>query len=157
MGADHSPEDHALLKEIRRRRSELRDSMGALELALAAPAPAGRTEHWVGRVRAALLELAGDFRQHVAVTEGANGLYQDLLRAAPRLSGPVAHLTEDHAVIHDRLEGVLALVETPSATQDVAQVRDLGTALLGRIVRHRQQGADLVYEAYEVDIGGGDD
>ncbi len=156
MGQDHSPEDHALLKEIRRRRSELRDSMGALELALAAPAPAGRTEHWVGRVRAALLELSGDFRQHVAATEGPNGLYQDLLRSAPRLSGPVDRLTEDHAVIHDRLEGVLALVEPPAAPGDVAQVRDLGTALLGRIVRHRQQGADLVYEAYEVDIGGDD-
>jgi hypothetical protein len=157
MGEEHSPEDHALLKEIRRRRSELRDSMGALELALAAPAPAGRTEHWVGRVRAALHELSGDFRQHVAVTEGKNGLYQDLLRTAPRLSGPVARLTEDHAVINERLEVVLTLVESPAASEDVAQVRDLGTALLGRIVRHRQQGADLVYEAYEVDVGGGED
>ena len=39
-------------------------------------------------------------------------------------------------------------------TEDVEQVRALGTSLLGRIVRHRQRGADLVYEAYEVDVGG---
>jgi hypothetical protein len=27
-------------------------------------------------------------------------------------------------------------------------------ALLGLLVRHRQRGSDLVYEAYELDIGG---
>jgi hypothetical protein len=154
MGQDETAEDHALLKEIRRRRSELRDSMGALELALSGPAPAGHTAHWVERVHAALLELSGDLRQHVAVTEGPDGLYQDLLRTAPRLTGPVASLTADHTVINDSLEQVLALVDSPAASADVAQVRELGTALLGRIVRHRQRGADLVYEAYEVDVGG---
>ncbi len=38
--------------------------------------------------------------------------------------------------------------------EDVAALRDLGTSLLGRLVRHRQRGSDLVYEAYEFDIGG---
>jgi len=28
--------------------------------------------------------------------------------------------------------------------------------LLGRLVRHRQRGSDLLYEAWAVDIGGGD-
>jgi len=156
MGQDDSTDDHALLKEIRRRRSELRDSMSALELALAAPAPAGATAHWVERVHAALLELSGDLRQHVAVTEGPRGLYQDLLRTAPRLTGPVESLTEDHGVIKENLESVLALVQPAAATEDVDQVRALGTSLLGRIVRHRQRGADLVYEAYQVDVGGGE-
>ena len=26
--------------------------------------------------------------------------------------------------------------------------------LLGQLTRHRQRGADLIYEAYQVDIGG---
>ena len=153
MGQRRDRRDHVLLKEIRRRRSELRDSMSALELALSGPAPAGRTAHWVERVHAALLELSGDLRQHVAVTEGPDGLYQDLLRTAPRLSGPVGTLTEDHGVIDARWRAVLALRGLAAAV-DVEQVRELGTALLGRIVRHRQRGADLVYEAYEVDVGG---
>ena len=37
---------------------------------------------------------------------------------------------------------------------DVTRIRELGTRLLGALVRHRQRGADLVYEAYQVDIGG---
>ena len=36
----------------------------------------------------------------------------------------------------------------------VAARREAATELVGRIVRHRQRGADLIYEAYEVDIGG---
>jgi hypothetical protein len=29
------------------------------------------------------------------------------------------------------------------------------TALLVALAKHRQRGADLIYEAYDVDIGGG--
>jgi hypothetical protein len=36
----------------------------------------------------------------------------------------------------------------------VDDVREAATALLGRLVRHRQRGSDLVFEAYEFDIGG---
>jgi hypothetical protein len=35
----------------------------------------------------------------------------------------------------------------------VDRIRDLGTALLGRFVRHRQRGSDLIYEA-DAEIGG---
>ena len=34
------------------------------------------------------------------------------------------------------------------------QVRALGTSLLGLLAGHRQRGSDLVYEAYEFDVGG---
>jgi hypothetical protein len=154
MARDEVAEDRALLEEVRRRRSELRDAMAALETALAAAAPSRDTAHWVERVHTALVELAGDLRQHVALTEGPDGLYQDLLRTAPRLSGPVASLTEDHARIGTALDEALLHTDGRATSVDVEQVRALGTALLGRIVRHRQRGADLVYEAYEVDVGG---
>jgi hypothetical protein len=37
---------------------------------------------------------------------------------------------------------------------DADAVRDLGTALLASLSRHRQHGSDLIYEAYAVGIGG---
>jgi hypothetical protein len=56
----------------------------------------------------------------------------------------------------DRAE--LALKELPAeAEQDafVDGLRSQLTEMLYALARHRQRGADLVYEAYDVDLGGG--
>ena len=148
-----SSSDQAFLDELRRRRAELRDSMSALEDALAAPSSADHAR-WAQRVHVALVELSGDFRAHIDITEGPNGLYRDLLETSPRLSGAVARLTGEHTLIRGQVDNVLARVTVPAVIEDVDRVRDLGTALLGRLVRHRQRGSDLVFDAYDFDIGG---
>src|SRR5665811_1020418 len=79
------------LDELRRRRAELLESINALEQALAAPVPSGPIQ-WVQNVSAALLELSGDFRDHVEITEGPTGLYERVNRSAPRLSHQVERL-----------------------------------------------------------------
>ncbi|KRE95457.1 hypothetical protein ASG76_07355 [Nocardioides sp. Soil774] len=142
-----------LLEELRRHRAELRESMGALEDALAAPAAADRSR-WAQRVQAALSEVSGDFRAHIDITEGPRGLYGDVLRTSPRLSGAVDGLTREHALIGDQTDQLLTRLAAPDLNSDVDAVRREGTALLGRLVRHRQRGSDLVFEAYEFDIGG---
>ena len=152
MSERQSPEQ-PFPEALRQHRSELRESMSALEHALAAPAMAGQTR-WVQRVHVALVELFGDFRAHVDITEGPDGMYRELLETSPRLSDAVAGLTRDHALITGRIDDLLSRVATPDVVEDVDGVRDLGTALLGALVRHRQRGSDLVFEAYEVDIGG---
>lgn len=152
MGESPSTRDLAALEGIRRQRAELRESMSALELALAGPAPSDQVR-WAERVHVALVELSADFREHVAVTEGPDGLYADILAAAPRLSEAVARLTREHAQIARLIDDVLTRVAAPGAGR-VDTVRRLGTALLGLLVSHRQRGSDLVYEAYEFDVGG---
>jgi len=141
------------LDALRRVRAELRESMATLEQALAAPAP-GRVGEWAERVNAALVEFSVEFREHVAVTEGAEGLHGDVLETAPRLSKAVERLIGEHAVIVDLAGDLLARVSHPLSDSDVVAIRDLGTDLLGLLARHRQRGADLIYEAYEVDLGG---
>lgn len=150
MIAVHEP-DQALVEELRRKRAELRESLGALELALAGAARAGHRP-WVERVHVALVELSADFREHLEMTEGADGLHHQLLRAAPRLSSGVGQLTEEHVVIQRLLDDLLGLADAHAP--DVEEVRDRATQLLGLVVRHRQRGSDLVYEAFEIDIGG---
>ena len=152
MATNSSASDQAFLEALRRHRAELRESMSTLEDALAAPATADQAR-WAQRVHVSLVELSGDFREHIDITEGPNGLYRDLLETSPRLSDAVAGLTREHVLIRGQVDGLLARV-TPDAIEDVDRVRDLGTALLGRLVRHRQRGSDLVFEAYEFDIGG---
>ena len=141
------------LDGLRLVRAELAESMAALELALAAPAP-GRQTAWAEQVNVALAELSADFGRHVAVTEGSDGLHEALVEAAPRLSSPVRRLTGEHAVITESIGDLLARASPPAAADEVDAIRELGTALLVRLARHRQHGADLIYEAYQVDLGG---
>jgi hypothetical protein len=145
--------DQQLLEQLRRRRGELRESMSALELALAGPA-AGDPSRWSDRVQVALIELSADLRQHVAITEGADGLYRDLIETAPRLAGDVDRLAGEHTVLRKAVDGLLEELRSPESEHEVATIRDLGTELIATLARHRQRGADLVYEAYEFDIGG---
>jgi len=148
---------------VRRRRAELLESINALEQALAAPVPSGPIR-WVQNVSAALLELSGDFRDHVELTEGPNGLYGRVNRTSPRLGHQVERLTQDHQTLTGMMSDLLTLVgkaagsfaRGDSMRDDVDDVRDGGTALIGALVRHRQRGSDLMYEGYSVDIGGQD-
>jgi hypothetical protein len=142
------------LEKLRLRRAELRESMAALEQALAAPA-VERTSTWAERVHVALVELTADFREHIDITEGPDGLYVGLLATAPRLASAVDRQTREHGEIRDLADGILARTSEPLAADDVEEVRELTTALLSKLSRHRQRGADLVYDAYEFDLGGG--
>lgn len=153
MESNLSSSDQAFLEELRRRRAELRESMSALEDALAIQATVDRAR-WLQRVHASLVELCGDFREHVDITEGPDGLYLELLASSPHLAGAVTGLTREHVLIRGEVDDLLARVQAPEAVDDADTVRALGTRLLGRLVRHRQRGADLVFDAYAFDIGG---
>ena len=141
------------VEALRRHRAELLESLRAVETALAAPA-VGDVSRWAQRVSVALIELESDFREHVQLTEGADGLYRSLLEVAPRLSNVVRTLTADHGRIRAAIGQLVATTGGPVVVADVARLRHAGTTLLARMSRHRQRGADLVFEAYQTDIGG---
>ena len=145
----------AELDAVRVRRAELREALDAFERALAAPA-AGRAVVWGEAVHAGVLELADDFSAHVEVTEGPDGLHQSILAGDLRLSNAVGALTAEHEQIAAEIAELVADSEAPVGAEDVDGLREQGTRLLGHLIRHRQRGADLIYEAYETDIGGGD-
>lgn len=134
---------------LRRRRAELFESMGALQQALAAPDddPAA----WAEWVEVALVALAADIRAHVAITEGPGGLHSDVIITAPRLTRAVERLVAEHSTITALVDELTASVvrRAPST-----EIRAEAAVLLARLTRHRRRGADLVFEAYETDIGG---
>jgi hypothetical protein len=150
MPAPSQTNDQAI-EATRLRRAEMRESMSALEQALAAPTP-GRLDAWAERVHVALVELGSDFHEHVAIAEGPHGVYRRVLTSTPRLSDEVARLTRDQ--VKDLIDRLLTYTSPPPGNYDVDVIRDLGTTLLVRLVRSRQRSADLVYEAYQSDIGG---
>jgi hypothetical protein len=150
---DHSESD--ALEAARGRRGDLHRALLDLEGALAAAAR-GRAQEWADSVRATLLRLRETFTAHIEVTEGADGLYQEVLAQAPRLSGAVNRLQQEHGAIVSAIGEVDERLNDSMADAEawVESIRDAAITLMGLLVRHRQRGADLVYEAYDVEIGG---
>jgi hypothetical protein len=141
------------LDVVRARRAELLESMSALEQALAGAGP-GRVEAWAERVHVALVELSADLQAHLHLTEAPGGIYEEVVTAAPRLSGRVRRLVAEHAEMVRLVDELIARAGGALDENDVSLMRTRGITLLGRLVRHRQASADLLYEAYETDVGG---
>jgi hypothetical protein len=149
------PAAFAGLDAVVLRRAELRETLTYLEHCLAAPA-AGRSVVWGEAVHDALTTVAADFAAHVEVTEGPGGLHEAILGGDLRLTNAVAELTAEHASVATAVAGLIADSAPPVVESDVDALRERGTRLLSQLSRHRQRGADLIYEAFQADIGGAD-
>jgi len=147
------PRGTVALDEVRRRRAELRDAIGRLEAALASPSP-GRIDQWRQNVRIRLDQLSADFDEHIAATEGPDGVYSDVVSSAPRLARAVDQLRHDHEAILKQIDHCTGLVGSVEVDDDIQDLRDSATDLMFRLVRHRQRGSDLMWDAYASDIGG---
>ncbi len=155
---DESPEVTPALEAARRRRQTLHEALVQLEQAISSPA-AGRIPDWSGPVTKEMVALRDAFDQHVIVTERPGGLYEEIMDRAPRLDGKLRRLHDEHPSITERITAALAQLEAGEVGGEGSpwpfeRARDDLQRLLGSIVRHRQSGADLVWEAYNVDIGG---
>jgi hypothetical protein len=141
------------LDQARDRRAGLRSTIDLVERALARPA-GSRVASWSEELDVQLGLMSAALDQHVAVTEGRDGLLADILEAAPRLSHRIDQAKKDHQRLRAQLDAVL--LSLPVDEEGLDAVRDDVLQLLGALVRHRQAGADLVYEAYQVDIDAAD-
>lgn len=143
------------LTDVRERRRQLRSVALQLEEALALAA--GRPTEWRDAVAAALARLQATLDDHIAGTEGSGGLFAQLCEDEPRLDSRIAKLREEHERLKGRIGDLLARLRgrVPDV-DDVAEIRESALLLLGLVVRHRQRGSDLLYEAYSVDVSAGD-
>lgn len=143
------------LAETARRRADLRQALVQVEQAISSPA-VGRETDWTKEVVRGLQDLGHTLQEHIEVTERTGGLYEEITQRAPRLSGKIELLREEHPEIRDATSALLTKLETTSIGQtwELSDARNELQRLLGRVVRHRQLGADLVWEAYNLDIGG---
>ena len=104
------------------------------------------------RIAATLARVATALEAHIALTEGPEGIHAELLAVAPRLSNDIRLLAKDHAFMECLIETTgFALGDDPP---DEETVEGHVTRLLDRIARHRLHDGQMVYEAYQVDIGG---
>ena len=147
----------ATLEEVVRRRADLHEAILGLQRAAAEPA-AGREAHWQTGVIAALEEVESEIVDHIEVTEREHGLYDEIIDVAPRLSRSIEVLRDEHPEMQAATLGLKArLVSVPvRGDEAVAEARHAIDHLLAQLVSHRRRGADLLWEAYSLDTGGGE-
>jgi Ala-tRNA(Pro) deacylase len=131
-------------------RERLYDALLATGRAIAAPVGSGH--RWLERLERELIRLGDAFDEHIEQTEGPDGLLTEIDHQAPRLWREVERLRDDHVELKDECDRVIALLGRHGSS---LALRSRVHALIGRFEEHRHQGADLVYEAFDVDIGGG--
>jgi hypothetical protein len=141
--------DALSLQVARRHRAALLRDIHMFETAIASPSG---EPGWRDRVSTRLRTLRGAFAEHIVVTEGDDGLYAELLEHAPRLARRVQMLTREHAAVAVAMSTLQGRADVPGTRVD--EIRTCGGEVLRALSRHRQRGADLVYDAYETDIGG---
>jgi hypothetical protein len=146
IAARHSQAPVDKIRRAFRHRAELLAAIQGFQSALAGPwgHPA-----WRHGVAAELRRLRAAFGTHIELTEGPDGLYAELLVDAPRLVHQVNHLGREHETMSAALDALARRVDA-----EPEWVRGWGSELLRELSRHRQRGADLLYEAYATDIGG---
>ncbi len=144
MTADKSLED------VVRQRSQLGDAMHQVEEAAAAPAA---KESWAADLSIQLRNLKTAFDQHMVEVQSPTGILNQVVDQAPRLQNAAEHLKREDTRLAKSIDDAIKVAATGTA-DIVIDLRESVMEVLVDLARHRQQGADLLYEAYAVDIGG---
>jgi hypothetical protein len=131
------------LDEVVRRRADLYQAILALEQAAARPAVA-REEEWREGVVEALEELEHQIADHIEITERPDGLYDEIVDTAPRLGHSIQLLRDEHPEMQAATFGLRARLEGPGSLP-ADEARDAIQRVLGKLVKHRQHGADLLW------------
>jgi hypothetical protein len=128
----------------------------SLDLEEAIARPAGQdVGKWSTETAARCEMLIEAFRYHVEASEGPGGLLPEIVATAPRLAHAVDQVKREHQSLLLELDRLHAAADA-GGTVEVEAVRREALTLLQALATHRQRGSDLIYEAYLVDVEGGE-
>jgi hypothetical protein len=137
------------------RRTELDDAALTLQVGLMTPTSPAHAMPLGATLRAALRRLRAELSEHITVTEGPGGLYEEVRHADPRLEPAVRRLCGEHArlarMVDELAERAGLADEDP---ERLGAVRGRASELLGLLGRHRRRDTQLVYDALALDLGG---
>ncbi|MEU8139782.1 hemerythrin domain-containing protein [Streptodolium elevatio] len=128
------------------------DALSLLRVGLAA-----KNADWAEQLRSGLRQLRADLHEHIAATEGPDGLYDEVRRSDPRLACAVSRLRREHGRLSAMLDDLNARASRePDDPADPGGMRPRVRELLKQWGSHRRRDNQLVYEAMSLDIGGQD-
>ncbi|MCJ7438900.1 MAG: hypothetical protein MUP97_14205 [Acidimicrobiia bacterium] len=153
--SDVQRRNREVLDAIQIRRDDFYEALLALEQALAAPA-GDRPSDWAASLREPVEQLRRVLEAHVSGTEGEGGFFAEIREHAPRLIHAMDRLQAEHDPLRDAAAALAASLDAVTSDADVDGVRETGVELIRRLLVHRHRGAELVYDAYWVDLSAGD-
>jgi hypothetical protein len=112
-------------------------------------ARASGQEDWNEVVREALTNLDSALLQHVNEIEASDGLFSEVVEMAPQLSSHVERLRQEH---DDLIAVCRTALDMASRGVSAEEIRRKVLVVLGRLTIHRQRGAELLFDAYDVDL-----
>jgi len=115
-----------------------------------------RRDTWLVAVNVALDSLADAWHEHVAFTEGPNGLFEELLDDSVEVAPEIDRLRRDHEVLDTHVARARELLAQPTAGPDDTRVLLSLTGIAKLVDHHRRRGSDLLYQVYSVDVSAGD-
>jgi len=140
---------------VRVRRDDLYDAVLALERALAVPS-GDAPEAWAAMLSAPLVHLREVIAAHIRGTEGPEGLFMQIHVDAPHLLHAVDKLAAEHVPLATAADDLADGLGQVTSESDVDDVRDRTLGLIRDLLEHRHHGAELLYDAYQVDLSSGD-
>lgn len=147
--SDRTDAPSEALRAAAAKRVQLKEALSRAEVAAASPSAA---TDWRPKLVAELEVLRTALDEHVEEVEAEDGLLTEMMTLAPRLANMIDHMRDEHPEL---CRQVADTIELAGGDASVAAVRTAVLDTLQAIARHRQKGADLVFEGYDVDIGGG--
>jgi len=115
-----------------------------------------RPESWIVAVGVALDGLADAWEEHVAFTEGPDGLFAELRDESVEVAPEIDRLRRDHEVLVGHITRARQLLAMPGAGPDDTRILLALTGISKLVDHHRRRGADLLYRVYSVDLSTGD-
>lgn len=140
---------------MRVRRDDLYDAVLALERALAVPS-GDAPEAWAAMLAAPLVHLREVIASHIRGTEGPSGLFAQIHVDAPHLLHAVDKLAAEHEPLATAADDLAEGLGQVTSESDVDDLRDRTLGLIRDLLEHRHHGAELLYDAYQVDLSSGD-
>ena len=151
---DSSPEQPPAVATSRTDRARSLDSLHEVEQRAAAAGPR-RPDEWRHDLLLSLDGLTASLHEQYATSSRQDSLLSQVVDESPHLEASVTGLRERQTALADRIDDLRARLSDHVRDVDVGEVRHEVAAITAEMRDLRAWEADVVYEAYSVDLGVG--
>ena len=152
---DVQERNRAALAAVNERRDEFFEGILELERAMAAPAGDDALA-WAAAAAVAVEDMQRVLDDHIRETEAPGSFYDDVIEHSPHLVNAANRLQGEHPPLAANVATLALELATVTDDDGVEETRELAVELIKALLLHRHRGAELVYDAYNVDVAPGD-